>query len=126
MTDKFKKTILFDLDGVLNTYDGKYDKNYIPPIKDGAYKLFKELSENYKIVIFTTRNSLIASKWIIENGLDEYRIIENGLDEYIENVTNVKEPAYLIIDDRCINFNGDYKDLKEKIEKFEVWYKQAI
>ena len=32
----FKKTILFDLDGVLNTYDGKYDKNNIPPIKDGA------------------------------------------------------------------------------------------
>ena len=109
-----KKTILFDLDGVLNTYDGKYDKNYIPPIKDGAYKLFKELSENYKIVIFTTRNSLIASKWIIEN----------GLDEYVENVTNVKEPAYLIIDDRCINFNGNYEELKSKIKDFEVWYKR--
>ncbi len=116
MTDKFKKTILFDLDGVLNTYDGKYDKNYIPPIKDGAYNLIKELSENFKIIIFTTRNSLIASKWVIEN----------GLDEYVENVTNVKEPAYLIIDDRCVNFNGNYEDLKEKIEKFEVWYKQAI
>jgi len=114
MTDKFKKTILFDLDGVLNTYDGKYDKNNIPPIKDGAYKLIKELSEDYKIVIFTTRNSLIASKWIIEN----------GLDEYIENVTNIKEPAYLIIDDRCINFNGDYKELKNKIKDFEVWYKR--
>jgi len=114
MTDKFKKTILFDLDGVLNTYDGKYDKDYIPPIKDGAYKLIKELSEEFKIVIFTTRNSLIASKWIIGN----------KLDEYVENVTNVKEPAYLIIDDRCINFDGDYNKLKEKIEKFEVWYKK--
>ena len=37
MVYNFKKTILFDLDGVLNTYDGKYDKNYIPPIKDGAF-----------------------------------------------------------------------------------------
>lgn len=112
--NKFKKTILFDLDGVLNTYDGKYDKNNIPPIKDGAYKLIKELSEDYKIVIFTTRNSLIASKWIIEN----------RLDNYIENVTNVKEPAYLIIDDRCINFKGDYEELKNKIKDFEVWYKK--
>ena len=102
MTDKYRKTILFDLDGVLNTYDGKYDKNYIPPIKDGAYNLIKELSENFKIVIFTTRNSLIASK----------------------GVTNVKEPAYLIIDDRCINFNGDYEELKNKIKDFEVWYKR--
>ena len=113
MADEFKKTILFDLDGVLNTYEGEYDKNYIPPIKDGAYKLIKELSEDYKIVIFTTRNSLIASKWIIEN----------KLDEYVENVTNVKEPAYLIIDDRCINFTGDYNELLNKINTFIPWYK---
>ena len=110
----FKKTILLDLDGVLNTYDGNYDKNYIPPIKNGAYKLIKELSEDYKIVIFTSRNSLMVSKWVIEN----------GLDKYVENVTNVKEPAYLIIDDRCINFNGDYSELVDKIKKFEVWYKK--
>ena len=114
MADKFKKTILFDLDGVLNIYNGNYDKNCILPIKDGAYELIKELSQDYKIVIFTTRNSLIASKWIIDN----------GLDEYIENVTNVKEPAYLIIDDRCINFDGDFDKLREKIKNFEVWYKK--
>ncbi len=114
MADKFKKTILFDLDGVLNTYVGKYDKNYIPPIKDGAYELIKELSQDYKIVIFTTRNSLIASKWVIEN----------RLDEYVDNVTNVKEPAYLIIDDRCINFDGDFNKLREEIKNFEVWYKK--
>ena len=107
-----KKTILFDLDGVLNMYDGKYDKNCIPPIKAGAYNLIKELSKDYKIVIFTTRNSLIASKWVIEN----------RLYKYVENVTNVKEPAYLIIDDRCINFNGNYEELKSKIKDFEVWY----
>ena len=113
MTEKFKKTILFDLDGVLNTYDGKYDAACIPLIKDGAYDLIKELSANYKIVIFTTRNLLIASKWIVEN----------GLEQYVDNVTNVKEPAYLIIDDRCINFDGDYESLKNKIENFKVWYK---
>ena len=114
MAEKFKKTILFDLDGVLNTYDGKYDKSYIPPIKNGTYELIKALSRDYKIVIFTTRNSLIASKWIIEN----------RLDKYVENVTTVKEPAYLIIDDRCINFNGNYEELKSKIKDFEVWYKR--
>ena len=109
-----QKTILLDLDGVLNKYDGNYDKEYIPPIKEGAYELIKELSQNYEIIIFTTRNSLMASKWIIEN----------GLDKYVENVTNIKEPAYLIIDDRCINFKGDYKRLKKEIEKFNVWYKK--
>ena len=111
---KTKKTILIDLDGVLNTYDGKYEEDYIPPLKDGAYDFVKELSKDFRIIIFTTRNSLIASKWIIKN----------NLDKYVANVTNVKEPAFLIIDDRCIGFEGDYGDLKEKIGKFEVWYKK--
>ncbi len=109
----FKKTILIDLDGVLNTYSGKYDANYIPPIKDGAYDFIKELSENFKVVLFTSRNLLLASKWVIEN----------KLDEFIENVTNTKEPSFLIIDDRCINFDGNYENLKEKIKDFNVWYK---
>ena len=31
-----KKTILIDLDGVLNDYVGNYDKDFILPIKAGA------------------------------------------------------------------------------------------
>ena len=58
----------------------------------------KELSDNYKIVIFTSRNLLLVSKWVIQN----------GLENYVEDVTNTKIPAYLIIDDRCMNFNGNY------------------
>ena len=30
------KTILIDLDGVLNNYDGNFDKDKIPSVKDGA------------------------------------------------------------------------------------------
>ena len=36
MSKKYRKTILIDLDGVLNEYTGDFDKDYIPPIKDGA------------------------------------------------------------------------------------------
>lgn len=109
----FKKTILIDLDGVLNKYDGKYDEYSIPPIKEGAYEFLKELSEIYKVVIFTSRNLLLASEWVINN----------NLKDIISNVTNVKEPSYLIIDDRCINFNGDFSKLKKEISNFKVWYK---
>ena len=109
----FKKTILIDLDGVLNEYDGKYDETFIPPIRKGAYELIQELSNDYKIVIFTSRNLLRVSKWVIEN----------GLFNYVHNVTNIKEPAYLIIDDRCINFDGNFDTLKREIENFKTWYK---
>lgn len=73
----------------------------------------KKLSANYKVIIFTTRNSTLALKWVSDN----------GLDDFIEKVTNVKEPAYLIVDDRCITFDGDYEKLQSQIENFKVWYR---
>ena len=108
-----KKTILIDLDGVLNTYKGNYNESLIEPINDGAYNFIKELSKDFRIVLFTSRKLLFASKWLIKN----------KLDKYIDNVTNIKEPSYLIIDDRCICFKGDYTTLKKEIDKFKVWYK---
>ena len=108
-----KKTILIDLDGVLNTYTGNFDKDFIPPIKEGAFEFLQNLSKDYQIKLFTTRNKLLASKWIIDN----------KLSDYIDDVTNTKELCYLYIDDRCINFNGNYQDLTNQIEQFKVWYK---
>ena len=38
----FKKKILIDLDGVLNEYGKeKYDENYMPEIKIGAFDFFR-------------------------------------------------------------------------------------
>ena len=88
---KKKKTILIDLDGVLNDYVGNYD-----------------------IKIFTTRNSELASKWIDEN----------GLNEFVVGVTNVKEPCWVYIDDRCITFDGKFEGLIDKINNFKPYYKK--
>lgn len=109
----FKKTILVDLDGVLNAYTGNFDEKTIPQIKDGAFEFIKNLSCDYNIKIFTTRNRLLTSEWIINN----------GLRDFVDDVTNIKEPCFLIIDDRCINFNGNYKEIYKQIKKFNVWYK---
>ena len=113
MTSKTKKTILLDLDGVLNNYTGNYDEKFIPQAKAGAFEFLKNLSKKYKIKIFTSRNLLLVSEWLVEN----------DLKQFVDEVTNVKVPSYLIIDDRCITFTGDYFDLSNKIEKFNVWYK---
>ena len=107
-----KKTILIDLDGVLNEYKGNYDENCIPKIRDGAYKFIKLLSQKFEVKIFTTRNTNVVQKWIEKS----------NITEFISSVTNIKEPAYLIIDDRCLKFDGDYTKTFNEIENFKVWY----
>lgn len=109
----YRKLVLIDLDGVLNTYKGDFNPNCIPSINCGAKEFLKELSKEYDIKLFTTRNRLIASKWLIEN----------QIDEYFRDITNVKEPCSFFVDDRCIRFNGDYTELLEDIRHFTVWWK---
>ena len=108
-----KKKILLDLDGVLNTYSGGYNAEYIPPIKDGAVEFLQKLSKEFEIKIFTVRDIELAKKWVNEN----------NLSIYISGVTNTKEPAWLIADDRCVCFNGCYDKLLADIADFKVWHK---
>ncbi len=110
---KNRKTVMIDLDGVLNKYDGKYVENELPEIKDGAREFIQKLNENYDLVLFTTRNCLEATRWLIKN----------KIDKYFKDVTNVKIPAYIYIDDRAVGFKGDYEKAAAEIERFQVYWK---
>ena len=112
MANNFKKTLLIDLDGVLNNYTGNYDKNKISGIKEGAFEFLEKLSEKYIIKIFTVRNKMQVVKWLLNN----------GLENFIEDVTNVKEPAYLYLDDRCICFEGDFCKAADEIDSFKTYW----
>ena len=48
-----KKTIMIDLDGVLDNYE-KYTED-IPSIKKGAKEFIVKLSKDYELILFTTR-----------------------------------------------------------------------
>lgn len=106
-----KKKILIDLDGVLNNY-GKdiFDENSIPEIRAGAKTFLENLIEKYELHLFTSRNLILATKWLISN----------NLDKYFKDVTNIKIPSYLYIDDRTVCFKGDYEQTLEDIENFKV------
>ena len=91
----FTKKILIDLDGVLNEYGKeKFNENYIPEIKVGAYEFLETLSQSAELYLFTSRNLMLATKWLINN----------NLDKFFKDVTNVKLTSYLYIDDRTICF----------------------
>lgn len=113
MTKEYKKTLLIDLDGVLNQYEGNFDRDFIPNVKFGAREFLKDLSTDFEIKIFTTRNKLLCAKWLIEN----------GLDGFVSDVTNVKDPAFLHVDDRCVCLEGNFDDAIRQIRSFKAFWK---
>ena len=106
-----RKTIMIDLDGVLDNYT-VYTKE-IPCIRDGAREFVEELSKNYELILFTTRDSKQAVEWLQLN----------NIDKYFKDVTNIKKPAFIYIDDRSLKFKGDYSETLKEIEKFHVYWK---
>ena len=115
MQKTYKPTILIDLDGVLNKYCGNYNKDKIPEINENATRFLKKLQllDKYNLVLYTTRNLLLSAKWLIKN----------KIDNYFSDITNIKIPSILQIDDRAICFKGDFDKLFDEINDFKVWYK---
>ena len=84
----YKKTLMIDLDGVLNNYT-KYEENNIPDIKQGAKEFLEKLSDKYELVLFTTRKIELAQNWLKKE----------QLEHYFKEITNIKKPAYIYIDE---------------------------
>jgi FMN phosphatase YigB (HAD superfamily) len=67
-----KNKIYIEFDDIINTYkDRKKMENF-----------FENLSKNYKVYVFTTKDRENTYKWLIRQ----------HLDDYIEDVTNTKAP----------------------------------
>ena len=112
--NKKKNKILIDLDGVLNEYGKEpYDENSIPEIKTGAIEFIKELNKIGELYLFTSRNLMLSTKWLIKN----------KIDKYFKDVTNIKLPSYLYIDDRCVCFKGEYAQTIKEIKEFKIYWK---
>ena len=111
MSKESAKTIMIDLDGVLDNYKGYSEE--IPEIREGGKEFVKKLSKDYELILFTTRKTKKAVEWLQDN----------KIDKYFKEVTNVKEPAYIYIDDRAIKFDGDYNKTLDEIGDFKVYWK---
>jgi len=108
-----KKKIYIDFDGVLNNYAGwKGSADLFEPLL-GSNKFLYSLSTIFEVYIFTTRNTMLVTEWLIKHNL---RI-------YVSGVTNVKEPAYAYVDDRAVKFDGDYEKVIKELAELKVWWK---
>ena len=74
---KYKKTILIDLDGVLNQYDGHFDINKIPPVRTGIKDFYEKfylfLGINSKLypsisaIIYASFNVILSNRNLCES-----------------------------------------------------------
>jgi len=105
-----KPNVCIDFDGVLNTYKGWVNEDYLYEPRPGAKEFLEKVNKEYNIIIFTTRDAEKVSQWLRENDMP-YSI-----------VTNRKVPAKAYIDDRALNSEGSYdKTLYELINFKTHW-----
>ncbi|MBR1424541.1 hypothetical protein IJ579_03150 [bacterium] len=114
-TKKKKKDICVDFDGVLNKYTGWKGEDELFDIREGCEEFLQKLYESYNITILTTRNPEKVQDW-----LKKYNV-----EKYIKQVTNKKVPAVLYVDDRGLQFNGNFNDTLNQIENFKTHYEKT-
>lgn len=117
MTEKFQPRIVFDFDGVINSYkSGWTGVDVIPdaPVK-GIKEVLDDLKEKgYYITIVSSRCVEPVGVKAILNWLEKYDITVN-------EVRADKPPAKVYVDDRALTFNGDTSNLVEDIINFRPW-----
>lgn len=114
-----KKTVVFDFDGVINSYSSGWRGAGVlpdPPV-DGIKEAIEELrDEGYRVAVVSTRAAQKEGEKAIWSYLDRYGI-------KVDSVSSEKPPAICYIDDRAICFDGRPENLYRKIKDFRPWNK---
>ena len=111
-----KKTVVFDFDGVIHSYQHPYTTEWdIPdPPVPGIADVIDNLNKDFKVIVCSTRCRTSAGRsavadWLFKNGIAVY------------GVEAEKPPAVCYVDDRAIRFDGTTDCLEEKIRYFKSW-----
>lgn len=110
------RTVVLDFDGVIHSYTSGWQGVDVipdPPVK-GIKKAIDEIRKHYKVVVVSTR-------CFQEGGLEAVRSWLDNHDIVVDEVLAHKPPVIVYIDDRALTFDGDAKDLLNKIRNFKTW-----
>jgi hypothetical protein len=113
-----KQTVIFDFDGVINSYTSRWqgaDVILDPPVV-GIKEAISEIRKHYRVVVVSSRCYQSGGIEAIKVWLEKYGI-------RVDDVTDEKPPAVVIVDDRAITFDGNTDGLLEKIKNFKPWNK---
>jgi hypothetical protein len=115
MSDVAKPIVCVDLNGVLDTYSGWQGPEHWDPPRDGAAAFLEALNgQGFTVVVFTTRWTNDARRW-----LEEFDLLR-----FVAEVTDRKPAAHVFIDDRAVCFRGDYATTLADVAKFTAHWEQ--
>lgn len=118
-----RPTVAVDFDGVLHRYTSKWNgpENIPDPPMPGAIEWLAKMVEKFNVMIFSARGNSDAGinamqEWLMKYGLPSYALARIRFEPG-------KPSAWVFIDDRAIQFNGNFWDIyPDKIAAFRPWY----
>lgn len=110
-----RKALLVDFDGTIAQFDGEWKglEWLGEPIARARHAMLL-LARDYRLVCFTTRPAELVEPWLSRWGFPKMK------------VSNLKEPAHLLVDDRVLQFQGEWTDeLLEQIREFKPHWQKS-
>ena len=112
-----KPRIMIDLDGVVHRYSkGFYDGTLYDDPMNGAKEFIDGMKDIYEVVIFTARVSTTKDRFAPASSIKYVEEWLNKHNIYFDMVTSDKLPAIAYVDDRAIEFKGDWDYVRERFE----------
>jgi hypothetical protein len=109
------RTVCLDFDGVMNTYTGWKGEQELFEPRSGLKDFLERLQiAGYSVVVNSSRDAAGIRLWLNTHGL-------SGL---VEQVTNVKPPAIVYLDDRGVTFRGDFDEAFSLITAFHPYWEK--
>ena len=119
------KTIAIDFDGVIASYKGYqgYGK-FGPPVDQiGIIATLKYLKKTgWRIVIYTSRSETGHIAEYLKSNEIPYDFINYNPSNAEFNCSPCKPVADVYLDDRAINFDGNWASIVNEIENFKPWW----
>ena len=113
---KYPPTICVDFDGVLADYSGWKGVDHLGKPRKGARAFLNKIRKRgLEFTVLTTRQPEKVRAWFKKN----------RLPAPVE-VTNLKIPATVYIDDRGLKFEGDFVRLWSELKEFRVHWKEGL
>jgi len=123
----YKPILCIDFDGVIHDYkEGWKDGSIYGKVVEGFFEWAEKAQREFKIVIYSSRSKSKEGREEMERWIfNQYHIWKNDSNVMLQlEFSNEKPSAFLTIDDRTIQFKGNWNSEElnpQTLRNFKPW-----